>query len=148
MNSLDRCIEEIREAEERATSERLWYLRCDDVRKRERQRNYEAIKQAVDAGIERVRTELPGRTLEFIENPAWFFTVRNPSPQGATATVRMSQDGAVIEIELQCHRTGATSRNVVRVEVKGDDTYFTSREGQFLTLAEVANRILVPCLQS
>jgi hypothetical protein len=146
MNSLDRRIEEIKQADEQAASEHLWYLRCDDVRKRERQRNYEAIKQAVESGIERVNVELPGRKLEFIENPAWFFTVRYPSPLGATATATMSQDGAVIDIEVQHHRTGVTSRNVVQVEVKGDDTCFTSREGRFLTAAEVANIIVTKCL--
>jgi hypothetical protein len=141
VDAITRRIEEARKLDEIADAKRQWDLRSDAIRKDERHHNYAAIKQAVQAGIERVRAELPNRQIEFTENPASYFSVRNPSPRGATVTVAIRQDGRALECEIQSHVTGTLSAHKIGIGVEGDETYFVL-EGKFATTTEVAGHIL------
>jgi hypothetical protein len=146
MGILDSRIEQIKRESLAAAESSAWYLRCDQIRLRERTRNYEAVKSAAKSATEKVRTELSDRKVEFSENPAGYFTVRDPAPDRATVTVAISGDGAVLEIERQSHSsTEAVTKHIVRIRVVGDDTEL-EYEGRMVTAQQLADALLLMIL--
>ena len=124
---VEECIQSIKEAETRQSTDRLWELRADEIRKRELFTNLEVVRSATKERFDRLSTELPDRHLEFHDNPARYFVVRNSSISGATVNVGMSLDGAVLTIKTTHHNSSVTfpeTTESIRIEVEGNATYF------------------------
>lgn len=148
MDFIDQRIATIRAEITKESSSRDWTIHCDRVRQREKKGNYDAIVNEVKAGVNKIREGL-NRSIELTEDPAWYFTVRDPSPTGATVTVTMSHDGAVVEIRTQRHLSAngpfPESTIAVRVEVQDDGEIFYKYERR-MTANGVGNLILAPFL--
>jgi hypothetical protein len=148
---IEACIEAVRQADEREVSARLWAFRADGIRKREVFVNLEAICKATRAKFDRLSAGLPNRQLEFSENPARYFDVRNAAISGVTTNVGMSLDGSVLTIETMRHDSPndvlPKTTDTVRVEVEGNSTYYLHC-GRRVTAPEIADIILRPLLAS
>jgi hypothetical protein len=148
---IEACIKSVRKADECEVTERLWELLADGIRKREVFTNLEAICKATRAKFDRLRDGLPTRRLEFTENPARYFDVRNAAISGVTISVGMSLDGSVLTIETMRHDSPneVLSKTIdkVRVEVEGNSTYYL-HHGTRVMAPEIADIILRPLLAS
>lgn len=122
---------------------------CTDIRKTELFRNLKAIQMAAKSGFDDLQARVP--RLEFTENPARFFTLRDPAPWGVTVNVSMELDGKRLSIETILHTLvnglRPTAINTVGVETRRGSVYYVY-DGREVSIPRIANIILRPLRDS
>jgi hypothetical protein len=150
-DSIEECIRAVKSVDEREATNRLWELRADVIRKRDLFTNLTAIRNAVKEDFDRLSGGLPERHLEFADNPARYFVVRNPALSGVTVNAGITLDGAVVTIETILHTSPnevlRQTTDTIRVEVEGSSTCYL-HHGKPVTIRDIAGIVLKPLLNS
>lgn len=153
-DEIDECIFAVQTSNDHQAQTRAWELRADAIRRRDLYANFIAIREAVKQRFDKLKSGLPsdsGRYLDFTENPARFFTIRNAAISGTTVEIGISQDGAKIAITTTRHISAndvmQPTESRVSVEVEGNETYYSYR-GKPLTAADISMMALRPIMDS